>query len=232
MARRRTRARRPKIPTLALLVLLATCTDARNPFGPPGSRGKPSALLTPGAAAVLVGAGDIADCGATHDEETASLLDGIAGTVFTAGDNAYDNGSDADFQNCYEPSWGRHKARTRPVPGNHEYNTPGAAGYFNYYGTAAGEPGKGYYSYDLGDWHIIALNNYVPMGAGSDQDNWLQADLNATTQPCKLAYYHEPLYSSTTGTGSGGRRTTRRAFGSSSSAPEGRASGILPTPSR
>ena len=100
---------------------------------------------------VLVGAGDIATCTNNNDEATAKLLDGLPGTVFTVGDNAYDSGTDAEFANCYEPTWGRHKARTKPVPGNHEYLTAGAAGYFNYFGTAAADRGKGYYSYDLGE---------------------------------------------------------------------------------
>src|SRR6266536_2029910 len=99
---------------------------------------------------VLVGAGDIASCSSTGDEATATLLDGVPGTVFTAGDNAYENGSDADYTNCYNPSWGRHKARTKPSAGNHEYNTAGASGYFTYFGAAAGDPSKGYYSYNLG----------------------------------------------------------------------------------
>ena len=199
-------AGRGTIPALSLLILLVTCSEERTPFGPPQGR-TPLGAVSANLPAVLVGAGDIGECGATNDEATAALLDGIEGTVFTAGDNAYPNGSAADYQNCYDPSWGRHKARTRPAPGNHEYNTPGASGYFNYFGAAAGEAGEGFYSYDLADWHIIVLNNYIPMEAGSEQDNWLRADLAATLQPCKLAYYHEPLYSSTTGPGSGGTST-------------------------
>ncbi|HYT72635.1 MAG TPA: Ig-like domain-containing protein, partial [Gemmatimonadales bacterium] len=117
-----------------------------------------------GTTAVLVGAGDIADCDA---EPTAALLDNIAGTVFTAGDNAYSSGSTSDYANCYDPSWGRHKARTRPSPGNHDYNTSGASGYYTYFGSLAGPSGRGYYSYDLGDWHIISLNSNVSMSAGS-----------------------------------------------------------------
>ena len=191
---------------VALLTLLTTCTRDRSPLGP---RETPAATVLTGdePPAILVGAGDIAECATTDDEATATLLDGIPGTVFTAGDNAYPNGSVSDYQNCYGPSWGRHKARTRPAPGNHEYNTPGASGYFNYFGSAAGPAGEGFYSYDLGAWHIIVLNNYIPMETGSEQEQWLRGDLAATTQPCKLAYYHEPLYSSTTGAGSGGTST-------------------------
>src|ERR671920_472917 len=109
---------------------------------------------------VLVGAGDIASCSSSGDEATAALLDGISGTVFTLGDNAYQSGIATEFANCYEPSWGRHKARTMPSVGNHEYNlSAGASGYFGYFGAAAGDANKGYYSYDRGQWHIISLNS-------------------------------------------------------------------------
>src|SRR5262245_45471863 len=99
-----------------------------------------------GAVESLVGAGDIALCGSKATEATARLLDSLPGTVFAAGDNAYPNGSANDFRNCYEPTWGRHKSRTRPVPGNHEYDSPGAIPYYNYFGGAAGPAGLGYYS--------------------------------------------------------------------------------------
>ena len=91
----------------------------------------------PGSGVVFVGAGDIANCSTTTDEATAKLLDGIAGTVFTAGDNVYTNGTATEFATCYEPTWGRHKARTRPAPGNHDYNTSGAAPYYAYFGANA-----------------------------------------------------------------------------------------------
>ena len=78
--------------------------------------------------------------------------------MFTAGDNAYENGSATEYTNCYDPTWGRHKARTRPAIGNHEYQTPNAAGYFGYFGSAAGQPGQGYYSFDMAGWHIVVLN--------------------------------------------------------------------------
>jgi hypothetical protein len=150
---------------------------------------------------VLVGAGDIAGSG-SDDEATAQLLDqvvaadGSSVTVFTAGDNAYPDGTAANFTNYYDPTWGRHKARTRPSPGNHDYHTAGAAGYFNYFGASAGEPGVGYYSYDLGDWHLISLNSEISMSAGSTQEQWLRADLAATTKQCVMAYWHKPRLSS------------------------------------
>jgi acid phosphatase type 7 len=149
---------------------------------------------------VLVGAGDIAGCDTTGDEQTAKLLDNISGTVFTLGDNVYNSGTAAQFANCYGPSWGRHKARTKPSVGNHEYLTSGASGYFGYFGSAAGDPKKGYYSYDKGSWHIVVLNsNCSPVGgcaAGSAQERWLRADLANHPNKCTLAYFHAPLYSS------------------------------------
>lgn len=158
------------------------------------------AVLVRDPAPVLVGAGDIAVCNSPRDEATADLLDRIPGTVFTLGDNAYPSGSANDFLRCYEPSWGRHKARTRPAPGNHDYETPGAAAYFAYFGAAAGDPSKGYYSYDLGTWHIVILNsNCREVGGchrGSPQEQWLRADLAAHPARCTLAYWHHAYFSS------------------------------------
>ena len=94
----------------------------------------------------------------TGDEQTADLLDGIEGTVFAAGDTVYPNGSSLDFAQCYEPSWGRHRERTHPVPGNHEYLTPGAAGYKEYFGQAATPNGTTWYAYDLGAWRIYSMD--------------------------------------------------------------------------
>jgi hypothetical protein len=149
---------------------------------------------------VLVGAGDIASCSLSGDQQTARLLDGIAGTVFTTGDNAYPDGSAANFANCYHPTWGRHKARTRPAAGNHEYRTLDAAAYYSYFGSAAGVRGKGYYSYDRGAWHVVALNsNCLHVGgchAGSAQERWLRQDLAASSKRCTIAYWHHPLFTS------------------------------------
>jgi acid phosphatase type 7 len=149
---------------------------------------------------ILVGAGDIATCSNTGDEATADLLDNIGGTVFTTGDNAYDAGTDEDFESCYEPSWGRHKARTYPSVGNHEYNTANASGYFDYFGAAAGDPSEGYYSYNLGGWHIVVLNSACENVGGCEDDSpmleWLSNDLAANPKTCTLAYWHHPLFSS------------------------------------
>jgi len=143
---------------------------------------------------MLVGAGDIADCG-PGAALTAALLDRLDGTVFTAGDNAYPAGARADYQNCYEPTWGRHRSRTRPAPGNHDYTTPYASAYFEYYGANAGPFGLGYYSYTLGAWHVISLNSEIDVSTGSAQLQWLRADIAANPARCTAVYWHRPLYS-------------------------------------
>jgi len=166
------------------------------------SDASPSAGPTaaPDSPAILVGAGDIASCGSGGDEATAGLLDEIDGTVFTAGDNVYDRGTSAEFADCYDPTWGRLRERTLPVPGNHDYETPGAAGYFGYFGAAAGDPAQGWYATDLGTWRIYALNSVCwAIGgceAGSAQERWLRADLEANPRLCALAIWHHPLFSS------------------------------------
>ena len=144
----------------------------------------------------LVGAGDIAMCDLPGAAQTARLLDGIAGTVAVFGDLAYMHGSEQNFRECYDPTWGRHKNRTYPVPGNHEYEQPGAAAYFAYFGSRAGSPGRGYYSYRLGAWLILALDSLVPIGAGSPQYEWLRSELQANPTTCAAAYAHHPLFSS------------------------------------
>jgi hypothetical protein len=183
------------IVTCALVGAVAMCTGDRSDVSG-------VADVSSMAPVVLVGAGDIADCGETSDEATATLLDNISGTVFTAGDNAYPDGSATDFTNCYEPSWGRHKARTRPSPGNHDYHISGASDYFAYYGASAGPAGRGYYSYDIGDWHVISLNSNVDRTTNSPQVTWLRDDLAASTKQCTIAYWHHARFSSGTQHGS------------------------------
>lgn len=184
------------MPPIGQLTPTAT-TEAGPTFtSVPIPMGTPSVTPLPVADPVLVGAGDIAHCSSAGDEATANLIDSLPGTVFTTGDNVYPDGTAAEFANCYEPSWGRHKARTYPSPGNHDYHTADGAGYFNYFGPRAGEPGRGYYSYDLGEWHIIVLNSNLPVEAGSPQEQWLRADLATRPAACTLAYWHHPRFSS------------------------------------
>jgi hypothetical protein len=166
----------------------------------------PNRVPTSRADPVLVGAGDIASCSSSNDEATAKLLDNIPGTVFTVGDNAYL--SSKKMRNpfpCYDASWGRHRNRTRPVPGNHEYEGEYLDEYFDYFGRAAGDRDKGYYSYDLGEWHIIALNTMTETDPSSGQGKWLARDLAKNRRLCTLAYFHHPRFSS------GPHTTNRRA---------------------
>ncbi|WP_328774716.1 metallophosphoesterase family protein [Deinococcus aquaedulcis] len=153
----------------------------------------------------LLAAGDIGKCGYDGAAKTGTLVRRILGTNPTAlvaalGDLAYPNGTATDFRNCYDPHWGSFKASTRPAPGNHEYYTSGAAPYYAYFGANAGPAGKGYYSFDFGAWHIVSLNsNCSAIGgcaAGSPQEQWLRADLSASTKRCTLAFWHHPLFSS------------------------------------
>jgi hypothetical protein len=150
---------------------------------------------------VLLAAGDISSCASIGDDRTAVLLDAFpAAVVATLGDNTYPNGTPQEYAKCYAPTWGRAKARTRPVPGGNEYHTAGAAAYFDYFGTAAGDRDKGYYSYNLGSWHVVALNSNCAKVGGcrddSPQVQWLRADLAASGSRCTLAYWHHPRFSS------------------------------------
>ncbi len=174
-----------RLAAAALLLAGLACADDL-----PGPDGNPEPSAT------LVGAGDIAVCGESAHEETARVLDTIPGTVFTAGDNAYPDGTAQQFADCYDPTWGRHVARTRPSPGNHDYNTPGGTAYFAYFGANAGNPGEGYYSYDLGSWHVIALNSNIDVDTDSPQLQWLRGDLTAHPALCTVAYWHHPRFSS------------------------------------
>jgi hypothetical protein len=154
----------------------------------------------------LLAAGDIApglSNTLTEPNATASLVKARFGVVAPLGDNAYEDGTATEYANYYDPTWGAFLTRTEPVVGNHEYNTANATGYYGYFGSRAGDPAKGYYSYDIGTWHVVALNTNdeclkLACGSGSAQLTWLDSDLTATSKPCVLAYFHHPLWSSTT----------------------------------
>jgi hypothetical protein len=183
---------------LKILVASAACLLHLAPLTP--GQNKPMASLAIDPPAILVGAGDIADCkDLSGAEATAKLLEQIPGTIMAVGDLAYPDGTKENFA-CYEKTWGRVKSRTRPAAGNHEFHSAGATVYFNYFGAAAGDPRNGYYSYELGGWHIVVLNSECSDIGGCDaasrQVQWLRADLAAHPAACTLAYWHKPLFSS------------------------------------
>ena len=183
-------------------VIVGHRNRAQKPSTNPSPASSAKSLSVPaGQDPVLVGAGDIASCAdLSGAEATAKLLDSIPGVVFTAGDNAYESGTAEEFKNCYQPTWGRHKDRTRPAVGNHEFHSNSATPYFDYFGERAGDPSQGYYSYELGTWHIVVLNSEcAEVGGcqqGSREERWLSSDLDAHPAHCTLAYWHKPLFSS------------------------------------
>jgi 3',5'-cyclic AMP phosphodiesterase CpdA len=160
----------------------------------------PVAASTETEPVVVLAAGDIASCKSKGDEQTAALLDARPGPILALGDLAYSGGSAREFSECYGPSWGRHQARTYPSPGNHDYRTDGAAAYFAYFGAVAGRPDEGWYSFELGAWHVVSLNSNCREVGGcsrsSPQGRWLEADLAAHPARCTLAYWHHPRFNS------------------------------------
>ncbi|MEO7455626.1 MAG: PKD domain-containing protein [Gemmatimonadaceae bacterium] len=204
---------RLRSPLVALaIVALYGCTGTDSPTNAPA----PAAIardVTGNADPVIVAAGDIA-CGTGTAAGTPCRQAAVANVigsihpdaVLPLGDNQYENGTLAEFNSFYGPTWGAYKSITRPAVGNHEYQTANASGYFDYFNGVgvqsgpAGDRGKGYYSYDLGAWHLIALNSNCGSvggcGAGSAQETWLRADLAAHPAACTLAYWHHPRFSS------------------------------------
>ena len=156
---------------------------------------------------VIIAAGDIGDCARTSDDATGSLLDANPGIVMPLGDNAYVSGTPTEYANCFDPAWGRAKNRMRPVLGNHDYYNPGATknadGYFGYFGAAAGDPAKGYYSFNLGSWLVIVLNTGTEapgyIAAGSAQEQWLRSLLASHSEQCAVAMFHHPQFSTVSG---------------------------------
>jgi hypothetical protein len=159
-----------------------------------------ASLAPPATTASLVAVGDIAACDSQGDEITAQLAASLPGPIAALGDTVYESGTHDEYERCFAPSWGSLKPRIRPAVGNHEYYTRGAAGYFRYFGSAARWP-HGYYSYDLGRWHVVVLNTnclHVEGGCRKDspQERWLRRDLRAHRTTCTLAYAHHPRFSS------------------------------------
>lgn len=185
---------------ILILVICVACgyCGGQSPTGPtPGPPSvSPPPSVPPSGPQIFAGAGDIAMCD-VNSLATAALLDRIGGLIFTLGDNAYFHGSRAEYRDCYDTTWGRHKGKTFPVPGNHEYESSGAAPYYEYFGELASGPlGDGYYSFEVGDWHVVALNSNVAVGSTSPQGAWLRSDLASSRARCTLAYWHHPLFTS------------------------------------
>ncbi|HST26338.1 MAG TPA: metallophosphoesterase, partial [Gaiellaceae bacterium] len=152
---------------------------------------------------VVVAAGDQHACDGTGDDQTAALIGPLAPTlVLPLGDESGEYGYLSEFLTCYDPTWGVFKSISRPVPGNHDYEGDStASGYFTYWGSLAGNPGQGWYSYDVGTWHVLAINSNCGLvggcGTGSPEVQWIKSDLAAHPNVCTLAYFHHPLYTST-----------------------------------
>lgn len=199
---------------VALPVIGFSCYPKENATPPPADA--PAKEVALAGAAVMIGAGDIAVCGIRGDEATGAMVDSVlkadsvakvASAVFTAGDNAYPSGAEGPsniFARCFNSSWGskRIMQSIHPAPGNHDFENTRGAGYYKYFGDGAGPPGKGYYSYDIGEWHAISLNSEILVdpgsypGEGKAQEEWLIKDLKEHSKPCTVAYFHRPLFSS------------------------------------
>ena len=186
-------------PSAALAAAGLTLAVASNAFAqdPPAATLASSAPLASDSSAVLIAAGDIAAC-TSGASQTARLLDNLPGTIIVAGDAGYPSRRDPNpYKTCYDSTWGRHKERTRPVPGNHDMQPRSVMRmYFNYFGEAAGQEPDGYYSFDVGRWHVLALNSTIPMSPRSKQGRWVAADLEANQAKCTLAFMHHPRFSS------------------------------------
>ncbi|HET7232507.1 MAG TPA: metallophosphoesterase [Longimicrobium sp.] len=172
----------------ALCLFLAAAAAACGGEEPRGGSRRPHTSV--------VAAGDIAGCWWRSDEATARLLDNIGGVVMPLGDNVYSDGSAGQFADCYGPTWGRHKSRTRPAIGNHDYRTEHGAPYYDYFGAAAGPRGKGWYSFDVDGWHVVVLNSEGYTEEGAEQIQWLRDDLRRHPARCTLAAIHRPRFSS------------------------------------
>jgi len=186
--------RRAFAPASVLVTSLILAGLVATPLAPPAGAADPGAV-------VLTAAGDIDGCHA--GEDTAEIVANTTGPVATIGDYAYPEGTADAIRRCYDPTWGALKDRTRPVPGNHDYDVPKAAPYYQYFGAAAGDPGRGWYSYDVGSWRVVALNSNCDAVDCGDEATWLDSDLSAHPAACILAYWHHPRFTSGTSGGDG-----------------------------
>jgi hypothetical protein len=186
---------------IAVAVAVGAVAGLAIASGRPLSLATPPHLVAPAGAVLFVGAGDISSCANDHDEGTARLIDSLDGQVFALGDLAYESGTASEYADCYGPTWGRFRARTHPVPGNHDYVTPNASAYFAYFGGAAGTPGHSWSAWDLNGWRIYDLDSNCESiggcGEGTAELQWLRTDLAENDEVrCSLAMWHHPRYSS------------------------------------
>lgn len=209
------RFRQSRGPLVALVVglLVVDCKPPVDLTPPPAA--SPAAVVSLSGASVMVGVGDIASCSQRLSYGTARLVDSVLradsiakvdNAVFTLGDNAYSSGTTAEFNQCFAPSWGDPQKgiikSLHPAPGNHEYQTLNADPYYKYFGPAAGDEGKGYYSYDVGAWHVVVVNSEIIVNssftdsARQAQMDWVAKDLKTHKKLCTVAYWHNPRFSS------------------------------------
>lgn len=201
-----TASKRFRNPLHFILVFALACTQAACQSNKGAHEETVKAALTTDKGVTVYAAGDIADCRNRKPEDSgaaktaAQIIPGLAqdsqAAVLALGDNTYPVGLLSEFTDCYEPTWGKFKQRTHPAPGNHEYYTPNAVGYYAYFGAIAGPTRYGYYSFDIGSWHVISLNSYLKPEQHKVQMEWLKADLEKNKAHCTLAYWHHPVFSS------------------------------------
>jgi hypothetical protein len=182
--------------TAAAIMLAASCSSSPSAPTPGGAGGAGGSVVPTGVTVHMIAAGDIGQCGRPEVAQTARLAAGLDGDVLLAGDIAYFQGTAANFRDCFNPFWGVFRSRWHPVPGNHEYESPNAGPYFDYFGDAAGPAGVGYYSFTAGDWLILMLNSNVPATRGSPQWEFARRELERQRTPCTMAVWHHPLFSS------------------------------------